>query len=102
MISCLEWIPKGAADPNPKRYEMSKAELAMLQHQADLESKLKEGQELVEDDIDNMNTEKEAENLDSQNNLPADLRMDEYSSDEDDEANVGKLLLGQVRGIKVS
>jgi len=92
MISCLEWVPKGAADPAPKRYEMSAAELEMLQHQAELEEKLRKG----EDSDDEKSVDAKNKSIEKvENNLPADLRMDEYSSDED-ETNVGKLLLGKV------
>lgn len=96
MISCIEWIPKGVADPTPKRYEMSAKELEMLQHQAEFEAKLKEGGEDV-DEMEDAGAEtgsgKNKSNK-SENDLPADLRMDEYSSDED-EAKVGNLLIGK-------
>ena len=102
MISCLEWVPKGAADPTPKRYEMSQAELEMLQHQAELEEKLKQGQEIDSDDEDDATDVPKSKSKTElpkvkASDLPADLRMDEYSSDEDDEggAHVGNLLLGK-------
>lgn len=98
MISCLEWVPKGAADPAPKRYEMSAAELEMLQHQAELEEKLRKG----EDSDDEKSVDAKNKSIEKvENNLPADLRMDEYSSDED-ETNVGKLLLGKSSELPVA
>ena len=36
MISCVEWVPEGAADPNPKRFELSKAEMEMLEEQVNM------------------------------------------------------------------
>lgn len=93
MISCVEWIPKGAADPTPKRYEMGAAELAMLQEQAELEVRLNEGKE-EEDSDDESEDENDLPKIDP-SSLPADLRMDEYSSDEEDGARVGNLLIGK-------
>lgn len=93
MISCIEWVPKGAADPSPKRYEMSPAELAMLQEQAELEANLKEEGDNTDDDS-NCGSEKGGFKKIDPSSLPADLRMDEYSSDED-EAQIGNLLIGK-------
>ena len=72
MISALAWVPAGVADPNPKKYEMSEIEQEVL-------AKMQEGQ-LEEEPPKH----KEAKKLQPPaHNLPADLRMDEYSSDED-------------------
>ena len=91
MISAIEWVPQGAADPNPKRYELSKAEMEMLEAQADMDADLAEG---GEDDSSKIQLEPV-----DMSTLPADLRMDEYSDDEDDEAKaggrVGNLLIGK-------
>jgi AAA ATPase containing von Willebrand factor type A (vWA) domain len=112
MISCIEWIPKGVADPNPKRYELSKAERELL------ESDVQEGTEEVvtdeeEMDQDNQETNDNAELLASQeksaseiiasqpldpSSLPDDLRMEDYSDDDSDDGakqrDIGSLLIG--------
>ena len=107
MISAIEWVPQGAADPNPKRYELSKAEMEMLEAQADMDADLAEGGE--DDSSDDGSNADEANGADGSSKiqlepvdmstLPADLRMDEYSDDEDDEAKaggrVGNLLIGK-------
>ena len=31
MISAIEWVPAGVADPTPKKYEFSQAELDLIQ-----------------------------------------------------------------------
>lgn len=105
MISCLEWVPKGAADPKPKRYEMSQVELEMLKHQAELEAKLNNGDDISDhdndDDDDDSADHDEVKNGPKQqphvkkNDLPDDLRMDEYSSDEDDKDVLQKILTGK-------
>ena len=109
MISCIEWIPKGVADPNPKRYELSKAERELLEQNEENDS------EEVGSDEEDMESEEEeddaapddtkvetpaADLIASQpvdpSSLPADLRMDDYSDDEDDtarEKDIGSLLI---------
>ena len=96
MISSIEWVPKGAANPNPQKYEMSPAEeelVRMMEEQGIVDKLEKEAGEQKldpseegEDQGDEKSGEKEG--------LPADLRMDEYSSDEDenDDAKVGVAL----------
>ena len=109
MISCIEWIPKGVADPNPKRYELSKAERDLLDEEVDA----------VEDDFDGVNAVEEeqeeeemgdatkqattaasiiAANKIDPSSLPPELRMDEYSDDEDESnirsRDIGQLLIG--------
>ena len=47
MISALEWIPAGVADPNPKKYEFSAAEMeliAMMEKQNFDDSQVEEAQ----------------------------------------------------------
>jgi len=111
MISCLEWIPKGVADPNPKRYELSKAERELLEQDAkdDIEVGSDEEEEEMEDSDEEPNhapavTEGERSASDiiasqpvDPSSLPAELRMDDYSDDEDDaarEKDIGSLLIG--------
>lgn len=98
MISSIVWVPAGVADPNPKRYEMSAKELEVLQlleqqqqqQTTSVERKPRKGGLQVK-----MASAPSAAAAD----LPADLRMDEYSSDEEDEdAAVGRLLMGQESG----
>jgi hypothetical protein len=94
MITCIEWVPAGVADPNPKKYEFSTAELELI--------KMMEGQELGNDDAEE--SEEEAPTVKKtstqlpkiENNLPADLRMDEYSSDEDENDAVQGTTIGNL------
>jgi hypothetical protein len=85
MISSLAWVPRGVADPNPKRYEISSTErelLEMMEKQggdmAELESKL----------MAKLDKKEKIVLPKVENTLPADLRMDEYSSDEEDVADL--------------
>jgi hypothetical protein len=113
MISALEWVPAGVADPTPKKYEFSQAELDLIQmmeehNMNDLDevrAHLKKQEEEKEKKRDNQHqkeTTKSKKNDKSKlekstdddiANLPSDLRMDEYSSDEDDVGAVGRLLI---------
>lgn len=104
MISSIEWVPKGVADPTPKKYELSPAEMELLEKQAELEAALHSEEELH--DKSNHEKEQTASNTISDklpkidpNTLPPELRMDEYTDDEDDNKAsrglaLGKLLLG--------
>ena len=108
MISSLAWIPKGVADPNPKRYELSKAERELLekQGQEDTEISTHEEEEMMEqmDDDDSQGEENNgqsaadiiAANPVDPSSLPAELRMDDYSDNEDDDnhKDIGNLLIG--------
>lgn len=83
MISSIAWVPAGVADPNPKKYELSAVEeqlVQMMQEKGSLSDKIQ------------VAVPPEA------HDLPADLRMDEYESSDDDEAaaglKIGKMLLG--------
>lgn len=93
MISSISWVPAGVADPNPKKYEMSAVEEELV--------RCMQQKELEEDVASGTNTKATKSKLPpvDVSALPADLRMDEYSSDEDDEgkqaAALGRLLLGQ-------
>eukprot|EP00586_Coscinodiscus_wailesii_P006058 CAMPEP_0172489582 /NCGR_PEP_ID=MMETSP1066-20121228/19674_1 /TAXON_ID=671091 /ORGANISM="Coscinodiscus wailesii, Strain CCMP2513" /LENGTH=602 /DNA_ID=CAMNT_0013257547 /DNA_START=229 /DNA_END=2037 /DNA_ORIENTATION=+ len=99
MISSVEWIPQGVADPNPKRIEMSPEELEMLEMEAKMEQNLNvTGSD--DDDDDDMATKKttggdndndEKNKLDA-HGLPSELNMDDYSSDEGD---LGNIILGK-------
>ena len=106
MISAVEWVPMGAADPNPKRYELSKAEMKMLEEQADMEADLEEEENANDDDDSSASpdTNKASETTGVKlvavdiSTLPADLRMNEYSEDEDDaqaEGRLGNILIGK-------
>lgn len=88
MISSLAWIPRGVADPNPQRYEMSSTERELL------ELMEKDGGDISELESNltaKMDREEKIVLPKIENNLPADLRMDDYSSDEED---VADLLMG--------
>lgn len=94
MISSIEWVPAGVADPNPKKYEFSQAELDLIE----MMEKHNMG-EVPNEDAMNLGKKKTKTKLPKiENNLPADLRMDEYSSDEEDNeaargAAIGRLLV---------
>lgn len=109
MISAIAWVPQGAADPNPKRYELSKAEMEMLEAQANMDADLAEGEQDDSSDDGSSadgasgtaddSSKIELEPVDM-STLPADLRMDEYSDDDDDDeakagGRVGNLLIGK-------
>lgn len=118
MISCIEWVPKGVADPSPKRYELSAAEAEILQQQAELEvaEERLDKTTVEEDGTGNEKAEEDQQQQDGQaaknassiasklpkidpSSLPSDLRMDEYSDDEDADAvrgsALGQLLVGK-------
>lgn len=57
MISCIQWIPKNVADPNPKRYELSKAERQLLAE----EQKQNNNTENDDSDSDNVMSNDEEE-----------------------------------------
>lgn len=110
MISSIVWVPVGVADPSPKRYEMNAKELEILRMLEEQEGQGGGG-------MDNTNDKRKKSRglevkalssstataaaitstapADSAADLPADLRMDEYSSDEDEGAAVGRLLVAQ-------
>jgi hypothetical protein len=118
MISCIEWVPKGVADPNPKRYEISKLERDLLEQDA---LELAEGSEDEPDDkamINNEHSSPKSENgmtaseiIASQtvdpSALPDELKMDEYSDDDDvanpmaNESAIGDLLIGNEEPVHV-
>jgi hypothetical protein len=83
MISSIEWIPAGVADPHPKKYELSSAEeelLTLMEEKGSLNDHIAHVEAAIQTNKSNApNKSSKAEN-----SLPADLRMDEYSSDEDD------------------
>ena len=101
MISAIEWVPQGVADPNPKKYELSATEQELV--------KMMEKQSMNEEDQDEEEEEEEVvvaptkkdndenkEETPQEHNLPADLRMDEYSSDEDENDAVRGTALGHL------
>jgi periodic tryptophan protein 1 len=106
MISCIEWIPKGVADPNPKRYELSKAERDLLDEEVDtvednnIEVDVEEDEEEIADATNKATTAASiiAANKIDPSSLPPELRMDEYSDDEDESnvrsRDIGQLLIG--------
>ena len=95
MISSIEWVPEGVADPSPKKYEFSKAELDLIQM---MENHTVGDQQAVDVEPEQPKTKSKTKLPIIENNLPADLRMDEYSSDEEDNdaargAAIGSLLV---------
>jgi len=125
MISCVEWVPRGSADPNPKKYELSRAELCALERSDELEDALRRREEAGDggdgaaqsEESDGESSDDEIEDggasgsdgklqMVDPSTLPADLRMDEYSDDDDDDAagtgaKVGGLILGKETDLKM-
>jgi len=93
MISSLAWVPAGVAASHPKKYEMSRAEqelVQMMQEKGNLD-------EAFEQEVAKQQQKARKIQLPvMENNLPADLRMDEYSSDEDDDEQRKGVALGQM------
>ena len=90
MISSIAWIPKGIANPNPQKYELSATERELLQSLPP---------EALDDHGPTVSATRKTVKLPlMENHLPSDLRMDEYSSDDDDSvtntAAMGRLLVG--------
>jgi hypothetical protein len=113
MISSIAWVPAGVAAAVPRKYEMSAAErelVRLMEKQG--------GLRLSPDDADDSDDDDEKGNREvskrkspkgakgtaasasgANNQLPADLRMDEYSSDDEDDDDgrgyaAGQLLVG--------
>jgi hypothetical protein len=117
MISTIEWIPAGVADPHPKKYELSSAEeelLTLMEEKGSLNDHIAHVEAAIKTNQKNAPTTKSGA---AENALPADLRMDEYSSDEeeldedlgegavnDDENDDGddNAMVGQVLGTSAS
>jgi len=97
MISSLVWVPAGVADPKPKKYELSTTEqelVQMLEQQGISDPSLLP---TATADAKQKTKAKKKKEPSIPNTLPADLRMDEYSSDEDDAAAgsaLGNMLMG--------
>lgn len=123
MISAIEWIPVGRANPNPSKYEYSRAERDFLSHLATQQgegedtidtAKKKDGDDTGSNDVDEWEDvdeeEEEETGTDAEqtktrklptvdpSSLPADLRMDEYSDDDDDD-NDGDRVVGGLLGV---
>jgi hypothetical protein len=110
MIAAIEWIPAGRANPNPSKYEYSRAEQEFLEKvqaggelatENDDEDEDEEWED-VDDDDDDDDEQQEQEEVEvpkvDPESLPKDLRMDDYSDDDEDgEKNIGGLLVGKVR-----
>lgn len=95
MISSVEWVPRGVADPNPKQYELSAAEQELLllnQAEYQEEDDVLDEQEQAQETITTTKTVT-LPKVDP-NSLPAELRMDEYSSDEDENEAVKGMSIG--------
>lgn len=97
MIPAIEWVPAGVADPNPKKYEFSQAEVELIKMME--EQNFDETAAESDDEVPAQSEKKSSTKLPKiENTLPADLRMDEYSSDEDENdavqgTTIGNLLL---------
>ena len=105
MIAAIEWIPAGRANPNPSKYEYSRAEqefLEKVQAGGELAAENDDDDDEEWEDVDEEEEEQQEEvevpKVDPES-LPKDLRMDDYSDDDDEdgEKNIGGLLVGKVR-----
>ena len=122
MIAAIEWIPSGRANPNPSKYEYSRAEQEFLsrivsaqQQEGGDDDGDKEvgGSDVGSDDNDDDDAEKNEVSTEEKKkkvelpkvdpkSLPDDLNMDDYSDDDDDndtggrEKTIGNLLVGKV------
>ncbi|KAL7574898.1 hypothetical protein ACA910_010729 [Epithemia clementina (nom. ined.)] len=109
MISAIDWVPAGVANPAPKRYELSAKEREMIEAMEKEEAEKTTTSSTVgeEKSKPKKDTQRKrgrmkvelASNDEKTNELPADLRMDEYSSDEDDGNALGKLLVGRSQSV---
>jgi len=103
MIAAIEWIPAGRANPTPSKYEYSRAEQEFLEkvQAGELGEEANENENEEWEDVDDDASEEQQEEVEvpavDPESLPADLRMDDYSDDEDGEDKVGGLLVGKVR-----
>jgi hypothetical protein len=90
MISAIEWVPMGVADPSPKKYELSAAEVELIE--------MMEKQQIGTEQPagEKKKPRKKNNKMKIEHNLPADLRMDEYSSDEDENDAVRGTALGNL------
>jgi hypothetical protein len=96
MISAIEWVPEGVADPNPKKYEFSAAELELIEM---MEKQNFGGEFEAEEQVAAPKPKKKKKDKPEtiiEHNLPADLRMDEYSSDEDENDAVQGTTIGRL------
>lgn len=108
MISSIAWVPAGVAASAPRKYEMSATErelVRLMETQGNVVDEL-----LVGPQQGGSHNKKKPNNSNSKSSsslmpvamhgLPADLRMDEYSSDEDDEEgfSAGRLLVQSDNG----
>lgn len=103
MISSIEWVPAGVADPVPKKYEFSQAELDLIQMmeshtvgEGGAENTKSETNKATKSEPTKPKTNTTKLPLITENNLPADLRMDEYSSDEEDDQVARGVAIGSL------
>lgn len=92
MISCISWVPKGCANVHPKKFGMSRTEIEMLEKLksenilgssedvVDVSNKEEVGPDVSASNDQNVDTNKQRCDA---NGLPIELRMDEYSSEEE-------------------
>jgi len=93
MISSLAWVPAGCAASNPKKYELSRAEqelVQMMQEKGNLDEAFEEEATKIQ-----AKSKIRLPKIDS-STLPSDLRMDEYSSDDEDDEQKQGVALGQI------
>lgn len=112
MISSIAWVPAGVANPNPQKYELSIVEqelIHLMQKKGNIEEQIileqQESAAAPEEATSAVSHRGKRKKASAQiqlpkikNQLPADLRMDEYSSDEDEERQamgLGKVLLAE-------
>ena len=92
MISSIVWVPAGVADPNPKRYEMSAKELELLRLMDEQQRQQQQGVNEEEQAPKKIRGGLKVKTVTPPVDLPADLRMDEYSSDEDEGKELARII----------
>ena len=90
MITALSWVPKGVARARPARFELSTEEYTRIKalaakEESDAVEAAKEEANDDEDEEEGDEKEKDEEEEDvSIDDLPAELRMDEYDNEDDE------------------
>jgi hypothetical protein len=115
MISSIEWVPAGIADPNPKKYELSTTEQQLIDMMDEngnfvstypIESNITDGNDQPNADSERNLRSRRNTNATNpttkirlpkiENQLPADLRMDEYDDDDEDNDEKGGVRIGRL------
>eukprot|EP01133_Synstelium_polycarpum_P016656 gene16656-19793_t len=93
MISSVQWIPKGAANPFPKKYDHTEDEEALAQELEDAEAQaeLEDLEDEEEDNVEEKGEDAEDKTTEDQEETAEDddfnkrYKMDEYDDDDEEE-----------------